>query len=138
METPTREIHRVPFLQETSDSESDQEGDEDLPMEDAVQEQASTCNDTGREQHGEQSIELSVAAAAVDVETQEEFLKELRDVMSVHHPELLFSLGSGVTDSSSTQVISAMLITPSIFYGHPPFQCLHNFDFDESVEKGEI
>ena len=121
METPTQDIQRVLFCQDTSDSENDQEEDEDLPMEDAAGEQASTCNDTDREQHGEQSIELSVTAAAVDVETQEKFLKELRDVLSVRHPELLFSMASGVTDSSSAQVIPTMLITPSIFHHHPPF-----------------
>ena len=132
METPTRDIQHVPFHQDTSESESDQEEDEDLPMEDVAGEQASTCNDTDGEQHGEQSIESSVAAAAVDVETQEKFLKEHCDVFSVRHPELLFSMASGVTDSSSAQVIPTMLITPSIFHHHPPFGLV------ESVEKGEI
>jgi len=53
METPTRDIHHVLFRQDMSDSESDQEEDEDLPIEYATREQALTCNDTGREQHGE-------------------------------------------------------------------------------------
>jgi len=35
----------------------------------------------------------SVAAAAVEVETQEEFVKDLCGVLSVRHPELLFSMG---------------------------------------------
>ena len=65
---------------------------------------------------------MSVAAAAVDVETQEKFLKELRDVLSVYHPELFFLyMASGITDSYNAQVIPAMLITPLIFHHHPPF-----------------
>jgi len=41
-------------------------------MEGVAGEQVSTCNDTDREQHGQQSIESSVAAAAVDVVTPRE------------------------------------------------------------------
>ena len=84
-------------------------------------EQMSIVNDAAREHRGEQSIESSIDAAAIDVKTQELFLMELRNDLSTRYLELLFSMASGVANSASTQVIPTMLITPAIFHRHPPY-----------------
>ena len=84
-------------------------------------EQMSIVNDAAREHQGEQSIESSIDAAAIDVKTQELFLMELRNDLSTRYPELLFSMASGVANSASTQVIPTMLITPTIFHRHSPY-----------------
>ena len=81
----------------------------------------STVINVVTEHQGEQSIESSIDTAAVDVETQEAFLTELRTNLSARYRELLFSMASGIANSTSTQVISTMLITPATFHHHPPY-----------------
>ena len=122
METQTQHIHCVLFHQNASDNDCNKGESEgkDLSME-RVGEQMSTVINAVTEHQGEQSIESSIDTAVVDIETQEAFLTELRTNLSAHYPELLFSMASGIANSTSMQVIPTMLITPATFHHHPPY-----------------
>jgi len=63
-----------------------------------------------------------MSATPVDVKTQEEFLKQLRDgPLSVRYPELLFSMASGIMDGTSVGAIPVMLIAQTTLHHHPPY-----------------
>jgi len=106
MDTPIRHIRCAQDDSYTSHDDSEQ--GEDLSMEDGG-ERASTTNNAVAV--GEQSVDSSMSATPVDVKTQKEFLKQLRDgPLSVRYPELLFSMASGTMDGASVGVIPVKLI----------------------------
>jgi len=122
MDTP---IQRIRCAQDDSyTSHDDSEQGEDLSMEDGG-EHASTANNAVAV--GEKSIDSSMSATPVDVKTQEEFLKQLCDGLSVHYPELLFSMVSGTMDGASVGAIPVMLIAQTTLHPYLQMAWFHVF-----------
>jgi len=117
MATPTRHTYLRPNGIVDSDSDSNPGESQILSME-VAEEDASIVNNAVL---GEQSIELSMRAAPVEVKVQETFLNELHGSLSARYPELLFSMASGKMAGVSTMDIPVMLIAQKTLHHHPPY-----------------
>ena len=109
MATPTRSAHLVSRYKYRADRDSERY--------DSVHVEANAINlDSG---HGLTIDHESDMDRAPLVSTQEDFLQNLCDNVSIHFPELSFAMARATVDSTMT--IPVLLITQRVLYFYPPY-----------------